>query len=239
MNIEFNFTRAKGKFIALCEGDDYWIDADKLQTQVDIHKRYRNITLSCHKALEKNLSEKTEKLTYVLDGCDQFIETEDIVTRKKGYLPTASMMITSDFMQQISGYFKYINPPVGDYFIQIFMAFYGRVYYLSTLTSVYRKNVEGSWSETQSDSNALLNHRLKMIAALNKSWTYFSWTSKANAIAIPWAHYSIGIALPSASCYARLKVIKSFSPAFSIKKTRLLVRYYGFIFARSFRRIKS
>lgn len=45
---QFNYERAKGKYIAFCEGDDYWNDSNKLQIQYDFMESHEDCALCYH-----------------------------------------------------------------------------------------------------------------------------------------------------------------------------------------------
>ncbi len=48
------FARAAGKYVAYCEGDDYWTDPRKLQLQVDFLERHRDYVMTYHDAFMFN-----------------------------------------------------------------------------------------------------------------------------------------------------------------------------------------
>ncbi|MCI5779181.1 MAG: glycosyltransferase [Lentisphaeria bacterium] len=62
VSMVYNYPRAQGKYIALCEGDDYWIDPNKLQRQYDFmetHPEYSVCSTGFQVLMQKDGLKKT------------------------------------------------------------------------------------------------------------------------------------------------------------------------------------
>ncbi len=140
---EFNFPRARGKYICMCEGDDYWTCADKLQIQADYMESHPECALCFHSAAIEVVDGS------ITDGRmrpykeDRMVTPEEIIDKPYGY-PTASLMFPAAYVKELPDY--YVNCPIGDIPLQLMMASHGYGYYFDRDMSVYRVGGSVSWS---------------------------------------------------------------------------------------------
>ena len=143
----------RGKYIAICEGDNFWIDDRKLQKQVDFLENHPEYSGCVHNSILQNLLEK--KLTLFNDGlkgiCDHDVDIYDVLDNWGKEFHTSSIMLRASIYRD---YFINEKPlfsqnlfSVGDFPLAIYMCFHGKIRYFCNVMSVYRFNTPGSWSE--------------------------------------------------------------------------------------------
>lgn len=139
----FNFPRVRGKYIFMCDGDDYWTSPDKMQKQVDYLEAHPDCTLCIHSAKIHLVGRAlTEGQMRPYRG-NRVITPEEIVDKPSGYA-MSSMAFPSRLVKELPDY--YVDCPVGDTPLQMMAAAQGYGYYMDEAMSAYRVGVAGSWT---------------------------------------------------------------------------------------------
>lgn len=133
-----------GRYVAICEGDDYWVSPDKLQNQYDLMESDTTASICIHNALRKNLYTGDES-KFNDKFIPQRLSSFDVVGRA-WFSPTASFFFRKFNIPRI--------PPDinGDLFILFECSRAGGIRYLDRLWSVYRFGTEGSLSNSSNQS---------------------------------------------------------------------------------------
>jgi len=156
---EFNSWRT-GKYIALCEGDDYWIDPLKLQKQVDFLEANEEYSMCFHNSYILNSEYNRFIGKHKIYKYSQDAVLEHIL-RDGGFIPTQSILMRKSCL---SGYDSFpSNCPVGDLMLQTFLALNGKIYYMNEIMAVYRKWEMSSTSIVINDTKKYINHHKKFI----------------------------------------------------------------------------
>lgn len=124
------------KYIALCEGDDYWIGAQKLQKQVDFLETHMDYTMCFHNTMMKREADVVMGHT-ILDELfeNRDYEAPEFISHRP---PTASLVFRSNITFPKDKRFLF-----GDNVVFLTCATTGKVRCLGEVMSVYRRHSGG------------------------------------------------------------------------------------------------
>ena len=137
--------KIRGKYIAICETDDYWCDVYKLQKQVDFLENHEGYSACVHNSIWYNCI-TNEKILYNTLDCDKDLELEELILYGGSEFHTSSILYKSELAHRpdflnTKGFF--------DYPLSIHLALSGKVRYLFDVMSVYRWCTDGSWTHNR------------------------------------------------------------------------------------------
>lgn len=157
---------ARGRYIALCEGDDFWICNEKLQVQFDAMERHPEIDFSFHSALLLQEGVSGSRIAWSYES-NRVIALAELMTRySSSFAPTASYFFRKNLIDQLPDWF-YSQAPVGDFFIERYGALRGGALYIDRPMCTYREMTPGSWNNlTAGNIEAYGKHVERMLYCL-------------------------------------------------------------------------
>lgn len=136
----FALSKIRGSFIALCEGDDYWTNVDKLQMQYNYLNSNKDMSFVFTPF--EIFNDSFKRITGIRNRVGQDFDSKKytlsyVLRLGGGFYPTGSAFFRSSILDENTE--KYIElAAAGDFVIAILASLAGKIGYIDIVTGVYR-----------------------------------------------------------------------------------------------------
>lgn len=144
-NFVNNIVHAKGKYIALLDGDDCWTSNTKLQKQVNILDADNEIDIAFHAAKVCNFKKKCNAIQ-PLNLKKTIYDYHDLIS-EGNFIYTSSVMFRNQYWKQLPIWFYQVS--MGDYPLYLLLC-NNKLFYDHTIMSIYRVHSGGLWNSQNS-----------------------------------------------------------------------------------------
>lgn len=134
---------ARGQYVALLDGDDYWSSTTKLQEQVAFLEAHPDCSMCFHNVL-RFFEDGSQPTSYSNPPSQKrFSDVLDILDHN--FIATCSAMIRTDLVRKLPEWYR--GASAGDQPLYIFAAEHGPIGYIDRVMAVYRIHGRGEWSK--------------------------------------------------------------------------------------------
>lgn len=204
IGVTFNMPRAQGKYIAVCEGDDYWTDPYKLQKQVDFLESHPDYVMCSHRFdqyyEDRHRLEKEKDDTF--QGADYDLQN---LIGGKWFTQTLTVMYRRSALD-LKRYERYGMSMDIILFYELLK--HGKGYCFPEAMGVYRYHNGGVWSEVSQNQRRLVEFKARLAIynveqsdmaamfllyqfakAMSRRWILEQWRMMVKVLRILKKHY--------------------------------------------------
>lgn len=155
VGVEKNFMQAykqaTGKYIAICEGDDFWIDARKLDRQIAFLEKNPDFSICFHRVVNFYEADNSKAFS---NGVQQKItDIHDLA--RSNYITNVSVMYRRILPPDLPEWFAHVG--TYDYAMHMLHAAHGKICFLNKPMAVYRHRKDAIWSTATAEKRWLIS----------------------------------------------------------------------------------
>jgi glycosyltransferase involved in cell wall biosynthesis len=178
---------ARGEYIALLDGDDYWLSPDKLQKQADFLDHHMDCSMCFHNAKAFNEENKEDEWNWTSPDQKEFSTLEDLW--RGNFIATCSTMFRNNLFEKIPQWYDSFFP-ITDWPLYILIAEHGKIGYVNEVLGAYRLHAGGLYSPYSVKQklkktldfyrriNQYLNYKYNKVIKTAISIYFYEWTEE-------------------------------------------------------------